>query len=287
MIVDCTGDGDIAAAAGAAYEFGRELDQMVQPITLMFRMTHFDKASFGKYVAEHPDQWRGVHGLWDLVKQAAAAGSLDLAREDILFFGTPHPDEIAVNSTRIIKVSGIDVWDLSYAEWEGRRQMKALAEFLRRDVPGFGRSFIMQSGVQVGVRETRRITGEYRLTTGDILQARKFDDVITRNSYPIDIHNPGGTGTVLRRLPDGESYDIPLRCLIPGNLQNVVVAGRCISGSHEAHSSYRVMPVSMATGHAAGVCAALAVRSGKTPRELPFAKVQTELLRQGANLGDR
>jgi hypothetical protein len=117
-----------------------------------------------------------------------------------------------------------------------------------------------------------------------VLTARKFDDVIARGAYPIDIHNPAGKGTRLERVPPGDAYDIPLRCLLP-QLEDVVVAGRCISGTHEAHSSYRVMPISMATGHAAGVCAALAALTRRATREVPAADVQRELLRQHADLG--
>lgn len=285
-IVDCTGDGDIAARAGAKYEIGRESDGLVQPMTLYFRMVEFQRAAFEAYVKQHPEQWRGVYGLWDLIKQAEEAGELNLAREDILFFATPHEHEVAVNSTRVTKVLGIDVWDLSYAEWESRRQMRQIAAFFRRYVPGFERTYIAQSGVNIGVRETRRIVGEYRLTAEDLLRARKFDDVIARGSYPVDIHNPEGKGTTLKRLPPGEAYDVPLRALIPKGIEHLIVAGRCISGTHEAHSSYRVMPISMATGHAAGVCAALAAKSGKSPRDIPAVEVQQELVRQGANIGD-
>ena len=285
VVVDCTGDGDIAARAGAIYEIGREDDGLVQPMTLMFRITEFSRAAFAGYVKQHPDQWRGVHGLWDLIRKAAAEGQLHLPREDILFFGTPHEREVSVNSTRVTKVLGIDVWDLSYAEWESRRQLRQIVAFLRRYVPGFENAYAVQSGVNIGVRETRRILGDYQLTAGDILQARKFPDVIARSSYPVDIHNPEGAGTLLKRLPPGEAYDIPLGCLLPRGVEGILVAGRCISGTHEAHSSYRVMPVSMATGQAAGVCAALAVRAGKPPRAIPPADVQAELVRQGANLG--
>jgi hypothetical protein len=285
-IVDCTGDGDIAARAGAKYEIGRESDGLVQPMTLYFRMVDFQRAAFEAYVKQHPEQWRGVYGLWDLIKQAEEAGELNLAREDILFFATPHEHEVAVNSTRVTKVLGIDVWDLSYAEWESRRQMRQIAAFFRRYVPGFERTYIAQSGVNIGVRETRRIVGEYRLTAEDLLRARKFDDVIARGSYPVDIHNPEGKGTTLKRLPPGEAYDVPLRALIPKGIEHLIVAGRCISGTHEAHSSYRVMPISMATGHAAGICAALAAKSGKSPRDIPAVEVQQELVRQGANIGD-
>ena len=284
VVVDCTGDGDVAARAGAPYEVGREHDGLVQPMTLMFRITEFDRGEFDAYVKRHPDQWRGVHGLWDLIRKAAAEGKLQLPREDMLFFATPHERELSVNSTRVTRVLGTDVWDLSFAEWEGRRQMRQIAEFLRRYVPGFDKSYVVQSGVAIGVRETRRILGDYQLTADDILQARKFPDVIARSTYPVDIHNPEGTGTLLKRLPPGEAYDIPLRCLLPRETDGVIVAGRCISGTHEAHSSYRVMPVSMATGQAAGVCAALAVRRKQAPRAISAADVQDELIRQGANL---
>lgn len=286
-VVDCTGDGDVAARAGADYEVGRAADGLVQPVTLMFRIVDFAREAFEGYVRAHPDQWRGVHGLWDLVKRAAEAGELELAREDILFFATPHPRELSVNSTRVTRVLGTDVWDLTYAEWEGRRQMHQIVRFLQRYVPGFEEAYAAQSGVNVGVRETRRIVGDYRLTADDCLAARKFDDVVARGSYPLDIHNPTGKGTLLRRMPPGEAYDIPLRCLLPRGVENVVVAGRCISGTHEAHSSYRVMPISMATGQAAGVCAALAARHGVAARAVDVPDVQRELVRQGANLGDR
>jgi hypothetical protein len=283
-VVDATGDGDIAALAGAPFDIGREGDDLVQPMTLMFRMVEFERTAFAAYRQAHPDQWRGVHGLWDLVRQASAAGELDLAREDILFFGTPHERELSVNSTRVTGALGTSVWDLTRAEWQARRQMWQIAAFLRKYVPGFERSYVAQSGVTIGVRETRRVTGDYALTAQDILGARKFDDAIARGTYPIDIHNPQGKGTLLMRLPAAEWYDIPLRCLLPQRVDRLVVAGRCISGTHEAHSSYRVMPIAMATGQAAGVCAALAAREGKAVRDVPAAEVQTELRRQGAEV---
>jgi hypothetical protein len=283
-IVDCTGDGDVAARAGARYEIGRERDGLVQPMTLMFRMVEFQRAAFEAYVREHPDQWRGVHGLWDLIREATLKGELDLPREDVLFFGTPHEHEVSVNSTRVTRVVATDVFDWSHAEVQSRRQLRQIAAFLCRYVPGFEHAYIAQSGVHTGVRETRRIMGDYRLTAEDVLEARKFDDVIARGAYPVDIHNPKGSGTVLRRLPAGEAYDIPLRCLLPVGLDHLLVAGRCLSGSHEAHSSYRVMPIVMATGQAAGVTAALAARHGIAARAAPVGEVQRELVRQGANL---
>jgi glycine/D-amino acid oxidase-like deaminating enzyme len=284
-VVDATGDGDIAARAGAPYEIGRESDGLVQPMTLMFRIADFEREAFLAYAREHPDQWRGVLGLWDLVQQATAAGELDLPREDILFFATPHPREVSVNSTRVTGVLATDVWDLTRAEFVARRQLRQIATFLQKYVPGFADSYVVQSGVHVGVRETRRIKGDYLLTAQDILGACKFEDVIARGSYPVDIHNPTGKGTILKKLPPGEAYDIPLRCLLPQGIENLLVAGRCISGTHEAHSSYRVMPIAIATGQAAGVVAGLVAGERCGTRELRASRIQDELLRQGVNLG--
>lgn len=284
VIVDCTGDGDVAAKAGASYRIGRDADGLVQPMTLMFRMAAFDRQAFAAYAEAHPSQWLGVHGLWDLIRTVAEAGHLKLPREDILFFATTRDEEISVNSTRIVKVLGTDVWDLAYAEREGRRQIGQIAAFLRKYVPGFERSHVDQSGTTVGIRETRRIRGEYELTADDLLACRKFEDVIAHGSYPIDIHNPSGSGTILKHLPPGGAYDIPLRCLIPKDVENFLVAGRCISGTHEALSSYRVMPISMATGQAAGVCAALSVLQRVLPRQVEARDVQRVLLEQKAIL---
>ncbi|MGE5636860.1 MAG: FAD-dependent oxidoreductase [Nocardioidaceae bacterium] len=283
VIVDCTGDGDVAALAGADFELGRPEDGLTQPLTLMFRMGEFDPGGFALYVLSHPGEWRGVHGLWDLVRKAEAAGELDLPREDILFFATPHASEVSVNSTRVPGL-GTDVFDLTAAEYLARRQMRQIVEFLRRHVPGFERAYLIQSGATAGVRETRRIMGHYVLTGDDVLGVRAFDDGVARGSYPIDIHEPTGEGTYLRPLPPGGAYDVPLRCLIPRGVDGLLVGGRCISATREAQSSSRVTPIAMATGHAAGVCAALAAASGREPIDVPVRDVQRELVAQRARL---
>lgn len=283
-VVDCTGDGDVAAQAGAGFDIGREDDGLMQPMTLMFRMMDFFRPDFLRYVQDNPGQWRGVHGLWELVERARQAGELELPREDILFFATPHQRELSFNCTRVTGVSGVDVWDLGRAEWLARRQMRQIVEFMKKYVPGFADAYAGQTGVQVGVRETRRIRGDYTLTSDDVMTARKFSDGIARGSYPIDIHNPKGKGTLLQRLPPGEAYDIPLRCLLPKDVEGLLVAGRCLSGTHEAHASYRVTPVAMATGQAAGVCAALASRQGVMPRQVDANAVRDVLRNQGASL---
>lgn len=284
IVIDCTGDGDVAAAAGAPFETGRESDGHVQPMTVYFRMGDVNKNEFARYAEANPSQWQGVHGLQDLIKKAKQFGDLNIPRESILLFGTPREDEVSVNGTRIIHVLGTDVFDLTFAEWKGRKQVAELARFLKQYVPGFRGAYLVQSGDIVSVRESRRIIGDYQLSLDDIFSEKQFKDVIALSTYPVDIHNPDGAGTMLYQLPPGSAYGIPLRCLFPQNLQRILTAGRCISGTHEAHSSYRVMPVAMAIGQAAGVCGALAAKSGVTIREVSYRDVREELLGQGGIL---
>lgn len=284
VIVDCTGDGDIAAFAGVPYEIGRSRDRMVQPMTLMFLIEGFLYDRFKGYVRMHPDQWHGVAGLTALMQEATSNGELDIPRENILFFGNVHEGHVLVNSTRILNTLGTDVWDLTRAELEGRRQVAQLTRFFRKYVPGFEKAYVHQSGIVTCVRESRRIMGEYELTAKDVLDARKFDDGIALASYPIDLHSPTGKGTILKKIKPGDAYSIPLRCLIPLKIENLLVGGRCISGTHVANASYRTMPVCVATGQAAGVCAALAVKSNLAPRAVKASDVRKELLRQRAIL---
>jgi hypothetical protein len=168
----------------------------------MFLITGFERKVFAAYAKAHQDQWHGVHGLWELIRKAREAGDLELPREDLLLFGTTHEQVLSVNSTRVVKVLGTDVWDLTYAEWQSRRQMRQIVQFLIKYVPGFKEAYLSQSGTTVGVRESRRVMGHYYLTVDDVLSARRFEDGIARCSYPLDIHNPVGSGTLRKRLPD-------------------------------------------------------------------------------------
>lgn len=284
VIVDSTGDGDIAAFAGVPFQVGRNKTSLVQPMGLLFLMEGFVKDKFKAYVQAHPDQWQGVQGLTALMKEAEAKGELNIPRENILLFGTAHEGHVFVNSTRILNTLGTSVWDLTRAEIEGRRQIAQLTNFFRKYVPGFEKAYVEQAGVTASVRESRPIMGEYKLTAKDVLEAHKFGDVIALGSYPIDLHNATGKGTILKELPKGKAYDIPLRCLIPLKVENLLVGGRCISGTHVANASYRTMPICMATGQAAGVCAAIATKSNIIPRMVNAKDVQQELIRQGAIL---
>jgi len=274
VFVDGTGDADLAFMAGARCEKGRAEDGLTQPMTLNFRVCRVDvprippKAEFD-----------------ELFNKAKAEGRVNCPRENVLYFLTTRDGEIHFNQTRIINSDGTSSEDLSRAEIEGRRQAWELLEFLRRDVPGFEQSDMLTSGPQIGVRETRRVIGEYVLTGDDVLSAGKFADCIARGSYSIDIHNPTGAGTLIKRLPPGESYDIPYRCLVPLGIDNLLIAGRPISATHEAHSSLRIMPICIAIGQAAGTAAALSVKQKVAPRKLDVGLLQDTLRAQGANLG--
>lgn len=284
VIVDCTGDGDVSVFAGAPFELGRSRDHLVQPMTMMFLMQDFLLARFKDFVAANPGDWHGVSGLTRLMRHATLKGELNVPRDEILLFGAVHPDEVLVNSSRILNTVGTDVWDLTRAELEGRRQVAQLARFFQKYVPGFEKAYVQQTGITACVRESRRIIGEYKLNAKDVLEAHKFSDTIALGTYPIDLHNPLGKGTILKKVKPGDAYDIPLRCLIPLKVENLLVGGRCISGTHMANASYRTMPICVATGQAAGVCAALASNSHQTPRNVGATDVQRELLKQGAIL---
>ncbi len=274
VIVDATGDGDVAVMAGAPYEKGRKEDGLTQPMTLNFRMGGVD-----------PEKMPSRQEINQLFEEAKAKGEVSIPRENVLWFPTTRKGEIHFNTTRIVKVDGTKAEDLTYAEVEARRQMIELVNFLKRKVSGFENAYLLISGSQIGIRETRRIIGEYVMTEEDVLEARKFKDVIARGSYPIDIHSPTGEGTLIKRLPPGASYDIPYGCLVPKNIDNLLVAGRCVSSTHEAQAAIRVIPIVVAMGQAAGTAAALAARLNVPPRKLKVSLLQKTLREQGANLG--
>ena len=167
---------------------------------------------------------------------------------------------------------------MTAAELEGRRQVAELFGLLRRRSPRFKDAYLVKMAAQIGVRESRRVMGEYMLDVSEVIEAAKFEDGIARSRYPVDIHSPTGEGTVIRRLPPGEYYEVPYRCLVPKNVDNLLIGSRCISATHEAHSSLRVMPVVAGIGEAAGVAAAWAAREGMSPREVDGTKLKAAIL---------
>jgi len=269
--IDSTGDGDIAAWAGAPVDIGRTQDNACQPMTTSFRMANVDVARMPS-----PEE---INRLYD---EAKARGEVKNPRENVLTFRSVHPDVIHFNTTRVVGESALDGWSITEAEIEGRRQIDDMVRFLKKYIEGFENAYVMKIGPQIGIRESRRVMGEYVLTAEDVLEARHFDDGIACASYDIDIHNPAGTGTVIQRLKPGTYYEIPYRCLLPREVDNLIVASRCISATHEAHSSLRVMPIVWAIGQAAGTAAALCVRENIEPGQVDTGKLRKILTEQGA-----
>jgi len=295
--IDATADAYVAASAGVPTQQG-DARGRVQPASLMFRLSHVDLAALSAYVRQRPEQMRSslkmhertpealsaVAGLYELWEAARASGAVSVPRELVSFFATPYADEVTVNMTRVVGVDPLDPDDLTRAEVEARAQVMQLLDFFRKDVPGFANARIAATATQIGVRESRRIMGEYTLTADDVLHVRTFDDAVARSAYPIDIHNPAGSGTTTHRLPAGASYEIPYRCLVPRGVDDLLVAGRCISTTHEALASTRLTPTVMTLGQAAGTAAALSLQQHVTPRALDPALLRERLVRDGVDL---
>lgn len=188
-----------------------------------------------------------------------------------------------VNTIRVSEKNGADAYELSEAEIEGRRQLKKVIRFLNQHVPGMEKAHITSIQNGIGIRETRRIDGEYVLTGQDIIEGRRFEDCIARNGYCIDIHDPKGQGWGVSQIQSEEqSYDIPYRCIVPERIDHLLIAGRCISATAEALASARIMPSCMALGQAAGIAAALAAEKKLAPRRLDVRQVQSVLKKSGA-----
>jgi hypothetical protein len=275
IFIDSTGDGDIAAWAGAPFEVGRKEDNAAQPMTTCFRMADVD--------IENMTPRSEINSMYDEAKER---GEVTNPRENVLYFHSLNPDTIHFNTTRIVGQSALDGWSLTEAELEGRRQVDDMVRFMKKHVKGYENAWLMRIAPQIGIRESRRIMGEYVLTAEDVLEARSFEDGIACGAYAIDIHNPAGTGTVIKQLEAGTWYQIPYRCLVPRDVSNLLVAGRCISSTHEAHSSLRVMPIIWGIGEAGGTAAAMAFKAGISPTEVDTSELRTALREQGAFIED-
>ena len=272
LFIDSTGDGDLAAWAGAPVEIGRIQDNAVQPMTLSFRMANVN-------VAEMDEQ--EITRLYQIAKDN---GEIQNPRENVLIFRCIQKDVIHFNTTRIIGKTSLDAWSMTEAEIEGRRQVEQMVAFMKT-MKGFENSYLQKIGAQIGVRESRRIMGGYLLTAEDVLSGRHFEDGIAATAYPIDIHNPAGTGTEMKHLKHGEYYTIPYRCIIPQKVENLLVASRCISATHEAHSSMRVMPCVWGIGEAAGTAAGICVKNKINPSAVDVNALRAQLEKQGAFVG--
>jgi hypothetical protein len=274
--VDSTGDGDLAALVGCKIEVGRTEDGLCQPMTLCFRVAGVDMAAYPReefYHWGHPLRLE----VDRVYQEAKARGTITNPREDVLIFATLRPDVLHFNTTRIIRHSALDVLSLTDAEQIARRQVVEMVALLKREIPAFRNAYLQKMAAHIGVRESRRVLGQYILTEDEILTGMKFPDGIARSVYPVDIHNPAGTGTALRHLPEGEYYEIPFRCLVPLNSHNLLIGSRCISATHEAHSSLRVMPVVAGIGEAAGIAAVLCAQRGIFTEAVDGREVRQEI----------
>ena len=274
VIIDATGDGDIAHYAGVPYFKGRETDGKMQPVTTMFTVGGVDYAR-----AVFPG---GFESLVDTEKgelQALAHKLLPAPAGHVLLYKTTLPGVVTCNMTNVTDIDGTRAEDLTQGERVCRRQMNAIVVFLRAYVPGYENCYLLSSASLLGVRETRHFEGLYTLTREDILDMRAFDDWIVREArFNFDVHNLTGAGLdetgAQARFPRNNHYQIPYRCLLPKGVDGLLLAGRNISGSHMAHSNYRVMPMCVAMGEAAGIAAALAVARGADPKQIPASDIQ-------------
>ena len=213
------------------------------------------------------------------MRDAAADGSYNLPRLEGSWHRTPFAGVVMVHMTRIPNVDATDPVALTAAEIEGRRQVREYHRFLRDRVPGFENSVVVGTSPSIGVRESRRVIGDYQLTRSDVLEARRFDDEIALCGAPIEDHGAGG-GTEWQYVAGGAAYGIPYRALLPKGLDGMLVAGRCFSSTHDAHASARSMATCMAMGQAAGTAAALAVSGNCLPRDVPADTLRRTTARQ-------
>ena len=272
VVIDASGDADVAAVAGVGYESAAT--GPVQSLTTTFRLLNVDTA-MARQVKK--DQ------LHLLMQDAIDRGDYDLPRREGSVHITPLPGVMATNMTRVMEVDATDVEQLSQAEIEGRRQAMEYFRFLHDRVPGYEQSALANFSTQIGIRESRRILGRYRLTRQDVLNARKFEDAIAQCGAPIEDHH-AGQDTRWEYLPEGETYQIPYRCLVPENTVGLLVAGRCLSADHDAHASVRSMGQCMSMGQAAGLAAVLAYQEHCLPDEIPVGELQNRLRKIGAVL---
>ncbi len=279
--IDATGDGDLAAMAGARCEYGREGDRLVQPTSIMFTIEGIDPSI--DWCICHEEDWHTLpdgREFLDICHKACESGELPPSINIVRLYATGRVGERMVNATQANHVNPLEPTEIFAAEVELRRQVRIVVEFLRRNIPGFEHIRVNGSATTLGARESRRIIGDYILTDNDLIIGARFDDAIVhRANFCIDIHNPDGAGQAERngRPYLCQDYDIPYRSLTPLGFDNLLCAGRNISGDHRAHASYRVMNICMAMGHAAGLAAADMSRHRRSSRDVDIRAIQKKL----------
>ncbi len=264
--IDASGDGELIEMAGCEFAVGRESDGYCQPMTTCFRMAGVDVEAFYEkedYLNERYHEYQ-------------AAGKVSNPRENLLFFRGLGEGVLHLNTTRVIKHDPTDPFELSRAEILARRQVHEMVDFFREVAPEiFGKSSIAHIASHIGIRESRKLVGVHVLTSEELRSCVEFPDTIALGNYDIDIHNPTGAGTYIYTFSGGNYYKIPYRSLLPREYDNMLVAGRCLSADHEAHSAVRILPICACMGEAAGTAIALCKSTGTNTHTL-----DTDLLRQ-------
>lgn len=290
LFIDATGDGDLATLSGCPWESGREGDGLVQPVSIMFVISGVDENQ--TLVCQHEEHYTDLgdgREYLDLCHQACRTGELPPTVNIVRLYRTAYPDERMVNATQANRIDPLDSEAVFRAEADLRRQMLQIMTFLKKNIPGFENIRIKSSSSTLGVRETRRILGDHVLVGEELLSGKKFADAVVHNaSFPLDIHNPSGPGQSTEEEkcpPRVQPYDIPYSAMRPLGVSNLLTAGRCISGTHEAMSSYRVMRICMAMGQAAGAAAALMKANGCfDTRKLDAGLIREHLKMRGVEL---
>ena len=278
VVIDGTGDGDAAAFAGVPYYKGRETDGRMQPTTLMFKVAGVDTdraVLLGSFESTYQTEKGEL--------QALAKAHIPYPAGHLLVYPSTLPGIITCNMTNCTEIDGTKAEDLTRAEIVCRSQMPAIVAYLREYVPGFEHCYIISAGAMMGVRETRHFRGAYVLNEQDILAAREFEDWVVRGAhFNFDVHNLTGAGLdetgVQHKWQQNKGYTIPYGCLVPEGVDGLLLSGRNISGTHMAHSNYRVMPICVGIGEGAGAAAAIAVREGIAVRDVDVKKIQEYLV---------
>lgn len=287
VFIDTTGDAQLLYLGNFPYVKGDEKTGKLQALTLFFRMINIDIKTVTEYAKANKDNffdWMeydfdfkkiiSIAGYFNQVKKAINEGRLQEDVQYIFFTTLPESGEGSFNTSNILGVDASTSCNLTQAELLGRKQVAQVVKLLQDEIPGFENSILLETAVQVGVRETRRAIGDYAVTGDDIKFGHKFDDAIARAVYGIDIHGQKDEESRMEYLPEGQYYEIPVRALIVKEAENLLVAGRCISSTREGHSALRIQPTSSATGEACGALAALSVKQNKIVKKINYSDLQ-------------
>ncbi|NMA67344.1 MAG: FAD-dependent oxidoreductase, partial [Clostridiaceae bacterium] len=289
VFVDATGDGFVAAQAGAPFVQGRKQDGLCQPVSIEFTLEGVDETqAITCFGGSDPVKLPNGKSYSEFCKEAHDRGELPQNVSIVRLHRTYFKGERHVNATQVNNVNPLIATEVALADMAARKQIPQIVEFLKRNIPGYEQCRVKSSASTLGVRETRRIMGHYVLSDEDVEKGSRFEDVVVHKAwFLIDIHNPSGGGQAEGRSKIAEPYDIPLRCLIPQNVEGLLLAGRCISGTHRAHASYRVMGIALAVGQAAGLAAALCAEKEVLPSRLDYRDLQKELQACGVELFEK